>query len=526
MARDRVRHCAADVTAMKVRELEALVYRWQRARQRYVAEYALPRYASQVVRSPRSMAEERRRRGWPRNGLSPHQNKVALLSALATIEGTWRSRFELVAERASSDAERRWRYYVLRWPRLMQACLDGGVVRLHKPWTGELDETLLSLRLRRALLRAARKAPDVKIGSWIELDTNLYRTFERPEDRHFRGAWIAITGLSRGRRLNLPLSGRGLDEFAPRPGRKGGPNIRLEIGDRPTIRLTEFVAGRATSGTRHAGLDKGYRTLLTVSHGDPNTSCGHGPSAAEFIGAVAERSAARLIERRRLAAYARSLRNSQKAKRIQRRNLGATRQRAASRRDKAGLRDQVNRALNTLFASHPDVGTFHVEALDFLGKKRTRVANRRLGRWLKGYLHERLVYKAGLNGVELNVVNAAYTSQCCPRCWFTSSRNRHAAQFKCRSCGFIGSADGVAATNVLKRGSDPAIARLTPATVVRQLLDARWRSARNGRAWGSNDGVGGDVPDVSREQLPEVAARAHGSHPVGCAGFEPATSAM
>lgn len=527
VARSVVRHCAPDVTAAKVRELEALVSAWQRARRRYVAEYACARYAQRILRSPRGLVEERRRSGWPENRLSPHQNKLAMLSALAVIEGTWRSRFKSTAERPASDAERHWRRFVLRWPRLIEACLDGNVVRIDRPWSRGLDEVRLTARLRRALRRATLGAPAVTVGNWIELDTNLYRAFERAEDRHYRGAWLAVTGLTRGRRLNLPLAGHGLDAFIPRSGRLGSPNLRVELGPRIAIRLTEFVPARATEATGQAGLDKGYRTLLTVSNGDPEGACGHGTAAAELIGAIAERSAIRLVERRRIAAYARSVRNSKKSGRIVRRNLGGVRQKRAARREKAALRDQVNRALNTLFASHPGVRTFHVEALDFVSrKKRTRVANRRLGRWLKGYLHERLSYKAELNGVELNVVNAAYTSQCCPRCWYTSPRNRSAGEFRCRSCGLTGSADGVAATNVLKRGSDPAIARLTPALDVRRTLDARWRSARNGRAWGSNDGVEGDVPEASREQLPTGAARAHGSHPVGCAGFEPATSAM
>jgi hypothetical protein len=47
----------------------------------------------------------------------------------------------------------------------------------------------------------------------------------------------------------------------------------------------------------------------------------------------------------------------------------------------------------------------------------------------------------------------------------------------------------VAATNVLRRGSDSAIAGLVAHGAIRQILDARWRSARSGRAWGSNEQV-------------------------------------
>lgn len=122
----------------------------------------------------------------------------------------------------------------------------------------------------------------------------------------------------------------------------------------------------------------------------------------------------------------------------------------------------------------------------------SRQTNRRLTRWLKGYLDRQLKQKAKLNGVELNVVNAAYTSQTCTSCWYTTSRNRSADRFECGQCGFNGSADAIAATNVLRRGSDLAITRFTSHVRVKQILDERWRSARLGRAWGSNEGDSAD----------------------------------
>jgi ribosomal protein S27AE len=140
----------------------------------------------------------------------------------------------------------------------------------------------------------------------------------------------------------------------------------------------------------------------------------------------------------------------------------------------------------------------NVESLHFGYSDRGHAFNRRLRRWMKGFLQHRLDYKAELNGVELNVVNAAYTSQTCPRCGFTSSKNRHAAKFKCGFCGYAGSADAVAATNILRRGSDPAITRFMPSGAVKQILEERWRAALNGGAWGSNGvALGTDVTEIN-----------------------------
>jgi transposase len=180
---------------------------------------------------------------------------------------------------------------------------------------------------------------------------------------------------------------------------------------------------------------------------------------------------------------------------MRRRNLGTRRTERRLARDRAELRQLVDTSLNRMFREQTAVTRMYCEDLAFRSTPLSRSLNRRLARWLKGYLHERLIFKAGLNGVELSVVNAAYTSQTCPQCWFTSSSNRRGEQFGCAQCGYAGSADAIAATNVLRRGSDPAITRFTPPGDVKQILDVRWRSARTGRAWGSNEA--GPTMDVA-----------------------------
>lgn len=237
-------------------------------------------------------------------------------------------------------------------------------------------------------------------------------------------------------------------------------------------------------------MDKGLRNLITLSTGDPASAQTYGTELSELVSVVVDDSRGRRRRRQAIAAYERSLRamEPERARRLRRNNLGPRRSSRSSRRQKAQLRDEVNRTLNQVFLAHRDMKRLPVEALDFPGSRiRSRVVNRRLGRWLKGYLHRRLERKAELNGVELNVVNAAYTSQTCPRCWYTARRNRSGGRFQCADCGYTSSADAVAATNVLTRGSDTAVARFTSKYQVKQILDGRWQAARTGRAWGSND---------------------------------------
>ena len=190
---------------------------------------------------------------------------------------------------------------------------------------------------------------------------------------------------------------------------------------------------------------------------------------------------------------------------IRRNNVGDRKQLRRTTRDRARLRQAIGFALNEMFDKHSDIGTLTVEDLHFKRSKFSRAMRLRFTKWLKGYLHRSLVYKAQLHGVRLNVVNAAWTSLTCPRCGNPSRHNRSGERFVCTSCKYTGSADAVAATNILRRGSDRAITRYMRKERVEQILLERWRSALNGNAWSSNGGADGEPPRSSEQLATKVA---------------------
>ncbi|MER5185520.1 transposase, partial [Streptomyces sp. NPDC002896] len=95
-----------------------------------------------------------------------------------------------------------------------------------------------------------------------------------------------------------------------------------------------------------------------------------------------------------------------------------------------------------------------VEQLDGI---RERVRLRRdqratLSSWPFHQLGQHLAYKAQRAGVPFLEVDAAYTSQRCPRCRHTEKANRPTRDnFRCRRCGLAGPADHVAGVNVRDR---------------------------------------------------------------------------
>lgn len=75
-------------------------------------------------------------------------------------------------------------------------------------------------------------------------------------------------------------------------------------------------------------------------------------------------------------------------------------------------------------------------------------ANQKLHQWSHGEFRHMLTYKAQLQGMKVELINEAYTSQTCPHC-----RKRHkpkGREYKCL-CGFRFHRDGVGAINIRKK---------------------------------------------------------------------------
>ncbi|MGV9850063.1 RNA-guided endonuclease InsQ/TnpB family protein [Streptomyces sp. NPDC003442] len=108
-------------------------------------------------------------------------------------------------------------------------------------------------------------------------------------------------------------------------------------------------------------------------------------------------------------------------------------------------------------------------AVEELGGIRERVRLRRdqrgtLSSWPFHQLGQHLAYKARKAGVPFLAVDAAYTSQRCPRCGHTERANRlDRDRFRCRRCGLAGLADVVAGVNVRDRARSAWVLVTAPA---------------------------------------------------------------
>ncbi|WP_405634044.1 transposase [Streptomyces sp. NBC_00056] len=119
---------------------------------------------------------------------------------------------------------------------------------------------------------------------------------------------------------------------------------------------------------------------------------------------------------------------------------------------------RYRRAMSSPVSFRPEAAQpFDDRCLSWQQDVRDRVRLRRdqrgtLSSWPFHQLGRHLAYKARQTGVAFLEVDAAHTSQRCPRCGHTEKANRPAREhFRCRRCGLAGPADVVAGVNVRDR---------------------------------------------------------------------------
>ena len=129
---------------------------------------------------------------------------------------------------------------------------------------------------------------------------------------------------------------------------------------------------------------------------------------------------------------------------------------AMSGREERFIRDVDHCAAKRL-AGTPGIGVMAFEDLAYIrrqARKGTKTGRRRrnmLNQWPFSQLQEFAAYKAAAKGIQVVMVDPAYTSQRCNRCGYVDKRNRDRARFDCLRCGHSDDADHNAALNIRDR---------------------------------------------------------------------------
>ena len=160
--------------------------------------------------------------------------------------------------------------------------------------------------------------------------------------------------------------------------------------------------------------------------------------------------------------------NPEKAENIKKNNLGYIKFNKYKNLTKETKKKFINHSINE-FIKNEKPTEIIVEDLSWdkkSNKKRYRLGFD-LSSWDKGYLQERIEFKAYENSITVTKVNPAYTSQICSCCGKLGERN--GKQFKCDICKIVLDADYNASINIKNRKETSITTYMKPSEVLEIL---------------------------------------------------------
>ena len=116
-------------------------------------------------------------------------------------------------------------------------------------------------------------------------------------------------------------------------------------------------------------------------------------------------------------------------------------------------KNEVCRLFN-LVMKHEKPKVIRLEFLDFRNQNLGKTTNRLLTRLANKIIAEKVQRLVDVYGVEVEYINAAYTSQTCLSCGYIAKNNRDGRKFKCHFCGHKANANTQASKNIARRSSD------------------------------------------------------------------------
>ncbi len=361
-----------------------------------------------------------------------------------------------------SDKKRHYAFWLLRSYEHIGALLRGEAP-IPKFEIPVLERKEVVRFLRRSLRKALGTPPRVHLRRSAALDDTLYRIFEKNGRQY-----VAVASLTPGKRLILPLQGKG---------RISG-NVRVVLDfDRKTVAIHmpyEVRVPAVPADGPNIGLDAGVTEVLASSSNEK-----YGLGYGKLLETLSEETTDTGKARNKLfqiATKAEMRGDGAKASRIRRNNLGRKKLRVKRERGEAAVKTVVGQAVRAALRDGPAVVA--VEDLSHLrGRTKSRKLSRIVSRWARSALRERLDFRTQAGCSCLKTVNAAYTSQTCPNpaCGFVHRDNRHGDRFHCLECGWDGDADVAAGMNLLARVGDPEIHLWTPVDRVKAILTERFQ---------------------------------------------------
>lgn len=211
------------------------------------------------------------------------------------------------------------------------------------------------------------------------------------------------------------------------------------------------------------GIDKGYNKLMTVS-----SNRVYGNKYSDVIKPFINKYLNKQKERNRYWSLYNKYKetNPIRADNIKKYNLGYNKFNKNKNLLKETKKKFINKAINDLIKFERPKEII-LEDLKWSKQSKTKIGYE-LSLWDKGYLHERILFKAYENKIIITEVNSAYTSQICSNCGKLGKRKRDT--FKCDNCNTVLDADYNASVNIKNRRKETGITKyMKPSLVLKHL---------------------------------------------------------
>lgn len=384
--------------------------------------------------------------------------KLALSEAFSNIKSGWsniklRIKDQVKENNNLNNEDRHYINYILKSNKLYHKVLIYENFDIPKVFNNKnLNYKYLNNLIRRYTRKYKGEIAYSNKNTTFSVDTGLYS---------YKNGCINITSTKKGKRLPIKLT------------ESSSKNKTLKvkiIGDKLEIHCPLRIKTKHHKDyTNTIGIDKGYKYLFAVS-----SEKFYGEKLNTYLNKETERLNKVNSNRNRFyAMYNKYLKlnNTKKAHNILKNNLGKVKYNHNKLKYNEHLKSYINQSLNNLIQEEKPKEIV-MENLDFVSWNDTypKSVKRKLSRWIKGYIRERIEYKCDYNNILYTYINPAYTSKICSICGGFGKRNGDV--FSCETCKNLHS-DLNASKNILKRKYDKEINLYTKYSKVKEILEKR-----------------------------------------------------
>lgn len=385
--------------------------------------------------------------------------KMALDEAISNINSMWSNCKNRIKEAINknenlTDSEKHYIRYVLKADLIFQKILQKKSFEKTEKLEGlQIREKYIHNLICRYTRRYKGSIPYSHKSRSFMIDADMYEYSSK------KGGSIEIAGLIPRKRIFVKLKDNNVH--------KG--NLRLVLQDNRTLeihRVKNVVAKEPCDNGYELAIDKGYTSLFATSSDKE-----YGEKLGEILTKETDRLNNVNSKRNKIWAQIKACEdagNYNKAERIRKNNFGKVKYNRQKRKFNELTKSYINHSIYKMLDIEKPI-VIICEELNFTSwyKKMSKTQKRKLSRWVKGYIQERLEYIASLRQIKIEKVNPAYTSQICHKCGqFGIRKNK---MFTCPDCGEI-DADINASHNIKNRYNDKEITLYTSYKKVKEIL--------------------------------------------------------